>query len=201
MNHLQWVLPSPTRSLAFFLALWSGLSICLTFRYFFLFFFFFNFHTVTSRDGKINYSAGTFSFFLSFFFLFLKIISSSDLLAGIRRSTSQNPRKFRSFHSPEQILIKAYRNFGFLHNSLWISFLTHPVMTNFVLFMCQLAVLSYTPLGFFTSALADGFSLESKWQQVSSSLQDSSLDFDCSQQCCRLDSLYSSANFQVLQAF
>ena len=27
---------------------------------------------------------------------------------------------------------------------------------------------------FFTSALADGFSLESEWQQVSSSLQDSS---------------------------
>ena len=29
-------------------------------------------------------------------------------------------------------------------------------------------------LEFFTSALADGFSLESEWQQVSSSLQDSS---------------------------
>ena len=30
------------------------------------------------------------------------------------------------------------------------------------------------PLELFTSALADGFSLESEWQQVSSSLQDSS---------------------------
>ena len=30
-------------------------------------------------------------------------------------------------------------------------------------------------LEFFTSALVDGFSLESEWQQVSSSLQDSSL--------------------------
>ena len=29
-------------------------------------------------------------------------------------------------------------------------------------------------LEFFTSALADGFSLESEWQQVSSNLQDSS---------------------------
>ena len=30
-----------------------------------------------------------------------------------------------------------------------------------------------TPLEFFTSVLADGFSLEFEWQQVSSSLQDS----------------------------
>ena len=36
-------------------------------------------------------------------------------------------------------------------------------------------------LEFFTSALADGFSLESEWQQVSSSLQDSSQDSGCSQ--------------------
>ena len=33
----------------------------------------------------------------------------------------------------------------------------------------------------FTSALADGFSLESEWQQVFSSLQDSSQYFDSSQ--------------------
>ena len=31
-----------------------------------------------------------------------------------------------------------------------------------------------TPLEFFTSVSADGFSLEFQWQQVSSSLQDSS---------------------------
>ena len=49
---------------------------------------------------------------------------------------------------------------------------------------------------FFTSVLADGFSLEFEWQQVSSSLQYSGRP----QQCCRLDSLYPSANFQVLQA-
>ena len=40
-----------------------------------------------------------------------------------------------------------------------------------------------------------------EWQQVSSSLQDSSQDSGCCQQCCRLESLYLSANFQVLQAF
>ena len=38
-----------------------------------------------------------------------------------------------------------------------------------------------TPLPFFTSVLADGFSLESEWQQVSSSLQDSSQYSGCSQ--------------------
>ena len=32
----------------------------------------------------------------------------------------------------------------------------------------------FTPLEFFTSVLADGFSLEFEWQQVSSSLRDSS---------------------------
>ena len=36
-------------------------------------------------------------------------------------------------------------------------------------------------LELFTSALADGFSLESEWQQVSSSLQDASQYSDCSQ--------------------
>ena len=42
---------------------------------------------------------------------------------------------------------------------------------------------------FFTSVLADGFSLEIEWQQVSSSLQDSSQYSGRPQQCCRLDSL------------
>ena len=56
-------------------------------------------------------------------------------------------------------------------------------------------IIIITILEVFTSVLADGFSLEFDWQQVSSSLQDSS------QQYCRLDSLYPSANFQVSQAF
>ena len=36
------------------------------------------------------------------------------------------------------------------------------------------AIIIITSLEFFTLALADGFSLEFEWQQVSSSLQDSS---------------------------
>ena len=59
--------------------------------------------------------------------------------------------------------------------------------------------LLFTPLEFFTSALADGFSLEFEWNQVSSSLQNSSQYSGRPQQCYRLDSLYPSANFQVLQ--
>ena len=37
-------------------------------------------------------------------------------------------------------------------------------------------LLLFTPLEFFTSVLADGFSLEFEWQHVSSSLLDSSQD-------------------------
>ena len=55
-------------------------------------------------------------------------------------------------------------------------------------------------LEFFTPALADCFSLESEWQQVSSSLQDSSQYSGRSQKCCRLDGFNPSANFQVLQS-
>ena len=39
-----------------------------------------------------------------------------------------------------------------------------------------LLLLLFTPLGVFTSVLADGFSLEFEWQQVFSNLQDSSQD-------------------------
>ena len=53
---------------------------------------------------------------------------------------------------------------------------------------------------FFTSALADCLSLEFEWQQISSSLQNSSQYSSRSQYCRRLDGLHSSANFQVLQS-
>ena len=61
-------------------------------------------------------------------------------------------------------------------------------------------LLLFTPLEFFISVLADGFSLEFEWQQVSSSLQDSSQYSGHSQQCCHLDSLFPSTNFQVIQS-
>ena len=45
-----------------------------------------------------------------------------------------------------------------------------------ILFFFVHLLLLFTPLEFFTSVLADGFSLEFEWQQVSSSLQDLSQD-------------------------
>ena len=52
----------------------------------------------------------------------------------------------------------------------------------------------------FTPALADGFPLESKWQQIWSSSLDFSQYFGRSQQCCSLNGLHSSSYFQVLQS-
>ena len=45
-----------------------------------------------------------------------------------------------------------------------------------ILAILRNAVVLFTPLEFFTSVLADGFSLEFEWLQVPSSLQDSSQD-------------------------
>ena len=62
------------------------------------------------------------------------------------------------------------------------------------------AVLLFYSLEFFTRALVDCFSLVFEWQQVSSSLQDSSQYFCQSQQCCSLNSLHLSSYIQVLQS-
>ena len=43
----------------------------------------------------------------------------------------------------------------------------------------------------------DGLLMEFEWQQVSSSLQDSSQYSVRSKQCCSLNGLHSSSNFQV----
>ena len=54
---------------------------------------------------------------------------------------------------------------------------------------------------FFTSALTDGISLTFERQQISPGLPDASLYSGRSQQCCSLDGLHSSSNFQVHQSF
>ena len=102
------------------------------------------------------------------------------------------------------IRLMAVQN-GFAYIYLYYFFLSSFLLLFYsactILTKRMLLLLLFTPFGFFTSVLGDGFSLEFKWQQVSSSLQDSSQDSGRSQQCCRLDSLYPSANFQVLQDF
>ena len=66
---------------------------------------------------------------------------------------------------------------------------------------CIIIIIIIYSLEFFTSALADGLSLEIEWQQVSSNLMDSSQYSGQSQYCSSLDGPHSSANFQVLQSF
>ena len=51
-----------------------------------------------------------------------------------------------------------------------------PLQCKLLLLSSLLLLLLFTPLEFFTSVLADGFSLEFEWQQVSSSLQNWSQD-------------------------
>ena len=55
-------------------------------------------------------------------------------------------------------------------------------------------------LEIFTSTNVDGRSLEFEWQQVSSSIQDSSQYSGRSHKFCSLDRLHSFSNFQVLRA-
>ena len=85
--------------------------------------------------------------FFSYRFFFLLILITSGHLAEIRWSACMS-KSHRSFCV----------SFSRTDSGLCIYYL----------------LLSFTPLEFFTSVLADSFSLEFAWQQVSSSLQDSS---------------------------
>ena len=79
----------------------------------------------------------------------------------------------------------------------WISACQNYYLSTTIIIIIIIIIYS---LEYFTSALANSFSLEFEWQQVPSSFQDSSQYFGRSQQCCSLDGLHSSANFQVLQS-
>ena len=57
----------------------------------------------------------------------------------------------------------------------------------------------FTSCEFFSPALDDGLSLEAKWQQVSSPLQDSSHYSGCSSLCSSLVGLDSLSDFQLFQ--
>ena len=131
--------------------------------------------------------------------LFFLIIIRSGLLGKIRWSVcmSKSHRSLCvSFPKTDDGLciyhLFIWSNLNFLNISRWIILPTQSCLL--------LLLLLFTPLEFFTSVLADGFSLEFEWQQVSSSLQDLSQYSGRPQQCCRLDSLYPSANFQAIQA-
>ena len=73
-----------------------------------------------------------------------------------------------------------------------------PTSWLYILTVCIIIILLFWE--FFTSALADGFPLESERQQVSTSLGDSSQYSGRSQQYSSLDGLHSSSYFQLLQS-
>ena len=81
-----------------------------------------------------------------------------------------------------QLIISLYIVASFIHPS--------KVILIIILLICE----------FFTAALAHGFQLEPEWQQVSSSLKNSSEHSGQSQQCCSLDDLHLSSYFQVIQS-
>ena len=93
---------------------------------------------------------------------------------------------YRRFICNRQPEFKSWMNqFAFyltqiLFVKVWVHLFYHQRWENSwgSLFFTRLLLLLFTPLEFFTSLLADGFSLEFEWQQVSSSLQDSSQDSD-----------------------
>ena len=69
------------------------------------------------------------------------------------------------------VYFKHYQQGIFLLGNSWLVRKFRFITVN--LFFFQL-LLSFTPLEFLTSVLADDFSLEFEWQQLSSSLQESS---------------------------
>ena len=85
----------------------------------------------------------------------------------------------------------------FFLSSLLVWFCSLRIFTS----TCNFLIYYYvTPWEFFTSALADGLSVELEWQQISSRLLDSSQYSGRSQKCCSLDGLHSSFNFQIFQS-
>ena len=107
---------------------------------------------------------------------------------------------FFQFSSKVEVLILLFSFFPF-YSVVWRNTKTDNFANSLFFVDYYMVIVIIYSFRVFTSVLADGFSLEFEWQQVSSSLQDSFQDSSRSQLCCRLDSLYSPANFQVFQAF
>ena len=70
--------------------------------------------------------------------------------------------------------ISSYFKSIFAHVYIYIYIYIYIYVQNALLLLLLLLLLLFTPLEFFASVLTDDFTMEFKWQQVSSSLQDSS---------------------------
>ena len=126
------------------------------------------------------------NFLFGLTYLFLIFSFLSDFFSML--SVSNIPRYFEFFSPSEQILFWFGSSFShlftFFYFSLWvrhilifqISYLNPWCI--FLLFtsVSLISIIIFSPLEFFTSVLADCFSLEFEWQQISSSLQDLSQD-------------------------
>ena len=113
-----------------------------------LLFAYFRFYSVVRPDSKVHNSASSH---------FLLIIKRSGFLAEIKcLSDSKSPQV-----SWTLLRILANRN-----NAVVWTVYTRPVIIIIIIIIYSSE--------FLTSALVDGFSLDSEWQQVSSSLKDSS---------------------------
>ena len=149
------------------------------------------------------------------------LISTRFGLLGLSNPfLSQNLCEFYKSHLLGWTLVSAYTiwkawsNFHLLHNSQWTTFsidsclgfysffvrllhsliwLTVSSLQNLRLLFCLLIIMINK---FFKPALVGGFSLESEWQQVSSK----SPGLFSVLQCCNLESIDSSPDFQFFQS-
>ena len=148
-----------------------------------LLFTFFQFYSVVSKVYN----------FASFFVFFLLITIRSGLLPRLGYPfVYQSPIGVCVCHSLRKATglciyhLFLWSNLNFAHQP--VDGLTHPIVSSLLLFPCES----------FPAALADGFSREIEWQQVSSSIQDSSQYSGQSKWCCSPESLLVLF-FQVFQ--
>ena len=108
------------------------------------------------------------------------------------------PLSLISFDSKDQIFFVFFPFFFMLtmHRRSPLADMFISFLFIIIIFIITLLIWEF----FYAAALADSFSLEFEWKQVSSSLQESSQYSGQSRQCFNLDGLNSSSSFQVLQS-
>ena len=153
-----------------------GVIVTFMFHYFFQFpskvevlillFTFFQFHSVVSRNSKVDYFASSLFYFFGWLLLSLVFWWSVCMLKSHRSlcvSFSRTDSRLCIYH----LLI--WPNLNFLHISWWITLPTQSCLALYSL--CANLLHSLTPLRVFHIRVAFGLPLEFEYQQVSSNLQ------------------------------
>ena len=138
---------------------------------FILLFPFCYFYSVVSRNCNVHNSAS------SLFFFLLLIIIRSGRLAKIRWTVCMSKSQMSlwvTFSRTDSWLsiqhLFFWSNFNLLPNSQWITFPPSRVLSYFLSeLLWIIIIIIITLLRIFHTALADRFSLESEWRQISSS--------------------------------